>query len=381
MQLDSVSLLKTLIGFDTTSKNSNLAFIDYVKSLLESHGIAVTVNVNSEENKANLLATVGPLDKRGVLLSGHSDVVPANPADWQTDPFIADERDGKIYGRGATDMKGFVACAIHSLCQAAELNRQQALQTPLHLCLSFDEEVGCLGVRHLLTDLPRLIQPPRFCLIGEPTAMQIAVGHKGKAVYQACCHGENGHSSTAPNYRNAIHVAAEFVSGLVASQKQLAESGQRDNDYDILYSTIHVGQIRGGTALNIVPERCLVDYEIRHIAEDSIASINQLINDSVQQQMYAEHVSIESKNAYPGLNTSRDNPELAFLRSLLAEDTSVGKISFGTEGGLFSQTFDSPVFVCGPGSMEQGHKPNEFIEISQLQRCDDFLQQLLAQLR
>lgn len=381
MSLNSTQRLKELINFDTTSKYSNLALIDYVKDLLESHDIAVTVNLNETDNKANLLASVGPLDKRGVLLSGHTDVVPANPADWHSDPFAADECDGKIYGRGATDMKGFIACAINILCQAAAINKQQPLQTPLHLCLSYDEEVGCLGVRHLLAELPSFIQPPRFCLIGEPTSMQIAVGHKGKAVYQACCHGENGHSSTVPNYRNAIHVAAEVVSGLVDSQKQLAENGQRDNDYDIPYSTIHVGTIQGGTALNVVPDRCTVDYEIRHIAEDSIDSINAIINDNLQKQTHAEHVEILSVNAYPGLNTPSDHPELAFLQSLLSDDTNVGKISFGTEGGLFSQTFDSPVFVCGPGSMEQGHKPDEFVAISQLQLCDAFLERLLASLR
>lgn len=372
----STEILKTLIGFDTTSRNSNLALIEAVGSLLEHYGIHVVVDYDETGNKANLFASTGPLNQNGVLLSGHTDVVPAGDLNWDSDPFTADERDGKIYGRGAADMKGFVACAIKILCQAS----QQKLSMPLHLCLSFDEEIGCIGVRNILPKLPTMIKPPRFCLIGEPTSMQIAIGHKGKAVYQARCRGENGHSSMAPNYRNAIHVATQVVSSLVESQNELANNGQRDSDYDIPYSTIHVGKIGGGTALNVVADTCTVDYEIRHIAEDSIETINDIIHTNLQKHAYSEHADVVYMNAYPGLSTNPKHPELAFLKSLLSEGTSVGKISFGTEGGLFSQIFDSPIFVCGPGSMEQGHKPNEYVELSELNKCDAFLERLLAQL-
>lgn len=372
----SIEILKTLIGFDTTSRNSNLALIEAVELFLKNHGIFVVVDYNEDGKKANLFASTGPLDQNGILLSGHTDVVPAGDNNWDSDPFIADERNGRIYGRGAADMKGFVACAIRILCQAS----QQKLSIPLHLCLSFDEEIGCIGVRNILPKLPTMIKPPRFCLIGEPTSMQIAIGHKGKAVYQARCRGENGHSSMAPNYRNAIHVATQVVTSLVESQNELANNGQRDSDYDIPYSTIHVGKISGGTALNVVADTCTVDYEIRHIAEDSIETINDIIHTNLQKQAYSEYADIVYMNAYPGLSTSPKHPELAFLKSLLSEDTSVGKISFGTEGGLFSQTFDSPIFVCGPGSMEQGHKPNEYIEVSEMNKCDAFLERLLAQL-
>lgn len=372
----SIEILKTLIGFDTTSRNSNLALIDAVESLFEHYGLHVVVDYDETGNKANLFASTGPLDQNGILLSGHTDVVPAGDSKWDSDPFVADERNGRLYGRGAADMKGFVACAIRILCQAS----QQKLSIPLHLCLSFDEEIGCIGVRNILPKLPTMIKPPRFCLIGEPTSMQIAIGHKGKAVYQARCRGENGHSSMAPNYRNAIHVATQVVTSLVESQNELANNGQRDNDYDIPYSTIHVGKIGGGTALNVVADTCTVDYEIRHIAEDSIETINDIIHTNLQKYAHSEHADVVYMNAYPGLSTSPKHPELTFLKSILSEDTSVGKISFGTEGGLFSQTFDSPIFVCGPGSMEQGHKPNEYIEISELNKCDAFLERLLAQL-
>ena len=373
----SIEILKTLIGFDTTSYKSNLGLIETVKLLLERYGITVHVNYNEEGNKANLFASTGPIEEQGVLLSGHTDVVPADIDHWDSNPFIADERDSKIYGRGSADMKGFIASAIRLMCKAS----QQKLLIPLHLCLSFDEEVGCLGVRNILPKLPALIKTPRFCLIGEPTSMQIAVGHKGKAVYKAYCSGENGHSSMAPNYRNAIHVATRVVTSLVESQHELAMSGKRDDEYDIAYTTIHVGKIQGGTALNVVADRCTIDYEIRHIAEDSIDTITNIININLQKQSHGQYADIHFMNAYPGLSTSHEHPELKFLRSLLSKDTTVGKISFGTEGGLFSQTFDSPIFVCGPGSMEQGHKPNEYVEISEINKCDLFLENLLEQLK
>jgi acetylornithine deacetylase len=373
----SIEILKTLIGFDTTSYKSNLSLIEAIKSLFDSYGISVVVDYNEEGNKANLFATTGPIEEHGVLLSGHTDVVPANKDHWESDPFIADERDDKIYGRGSTDMKGFVACVIRIMCQAS----QQKLTIPLHVCLSFDEEIGCLGVRNILPQLPTLIKTPRFCVIGEPTSMQIALGHKGKAVYQARCSGENGHSSMAPNYRNAIHVATQVVTSLVDSQNELAQSGQRDEEYDIPYTTIHVGKIQGGTALNVVSDSCTIDYEIRHIAEDSIDTITDIINANLQKHSHSQYADIHFMNAYPGLSTSHEHPELQFLKSLLSDDTTIGKISFGTEGGLFSQTFDSPIFVCGPGSMEQGHKPNEYVEISEMTKCDLFLENLLKQLK
>ena len=373
----SIEILKTLIGFDTTSYKSNLSLIEAIKSLFDSYGISVVVDYNEEGNKANLFATTGPVEEHGVLLSGHTDVVPANKDHWESDPFIADERDDKIYGRGSTDMKGFIACVIRIMCQAS----QQKLTIPLHVCLSFDEEIGCLGVRNILPQLPTLIKTPRFCVIGEPTSMQIALGHKGKAVYQARCSGENGHSSMAPNYRNAIHVATQVVTSLVDSQNELAQSGQRDEEYDIPYTTIHVGKIQGGTALNVVSDSCTIDYEIRHIAEDSIDTITDIINANLQKHSHSQYADIHFMNAYPGLSTSHEHPELQFLKSLLSDDTTVGKISFGTEGGLFSQTFDSPIFVCGPGSMEQGHKPNEYVEISEMNKCDLFLENLLKQLK
>ncbi|PYE36501.1 acetylornithine deacetylase [Psychrobacter fozii] len=373
----SIEILKTLIGFDTTSYKSNLSLIEAIKSLFDSYGISVVVDYNEEGNKANLFATTGPVEEHGVLLSGHTDVVPANKDHWESDPFIADERDDKIYGRGSTDMKGFIACVIRIMCQAS----QQKLTIPLHVCLSFDEEIGCLGVRNILPQLPKLIKTPRFCVIGEPTSMQIALGHKGKAVYQARCSGENGHSSMAPNYRNAIHVATQVVTSLVDSQNELAQSGQRDEEYDIPYTTIHVGKIQGGTALNVVSDSCTIDYEIRHIAEDSIDTITDIINANLQKHSHSQYADIHFMNAYPGLSTSHEHPELQFLKSLLSDDTTVGKISFGTEGGLFSQTFDSPIFVCGPGSMEQGHKPNEYVEISEMNKCDLFLEKLLKQLK
>lgn len=399
--INSLNLLKKLIAFDTTSAHSNLELINYVKALLEEYGIEVQLNLSLNGDKANLFASVGDVNKSGILLSGHTDVVPAYAKNWHSNPFIATERDGKLYGRGTSDMKGFVACAINALCQASQLARDGRLTTPLHLCLSYDEEVGCLGVRHLLAVLPEYIKTPRLCLIGEPTLMQIAVGHKGKAVYQAVCRGESAHSSLAPNYVNAIHVASEVVTSLVKSQDKLATTGAKDVAYEVPYSTIHVGKIAGGQAINVVADSCVVDYEIRYLAEESAETIQSIIQSHIDCQPHHEFVEITQVNAYPGLDTDKSDAQLAFLHSLLAdndiseqtentqaeniknenrhkhEQIEVSKLAFGTEGGLFSQAFDSPVFVCGPGSIKVAHKPNEYIELAQLQQCDQFLSRLL----
>ena len=371
--LNSITLLSKLIAFDTTSYKSNLDLILYIKDLFEQQNIRVELNFNSEKNKANLLASIGPIDQAGILLSGHSDVVPVEGQQWTSPAFEATEKNGNIYGRGTADMKGFLACAIITMLKASQLQ----LKRPLHLCISYDEEIGCIGVRGILDQLASTIISPIMCVIGEPTMMQLALAHKGKTVFRAKCCGEEGHSALAPKYVNAIHVASKLVESLQNVQQYLREQGHQDKGYDIPYTTVHVGKIAGGTALNIVPNLCVVDYEIRHLAQDNSTVIQEQILQDIRQD-FKQHIDVEEVNQYPGLKTHSTIEAVQFIQSLLPEETSMGNISFGTEGGLFQAKLNCPVVVCGPGDIDVAHKPDEFVPIEQMHQCDIFLQKLLT---
>ena len=373
--LNSFSLLDQLISFDTTSYKSNLNFISYVKDLFDANGIRVELNFNNEKSKANLLASVGPSDQAGILLSGHSDVVPVEGQAWDYPAFATTIKDGNIIGRGTADMKGFLACAIHVMLKASKLQ----LQRPLHLCISYDEEIGCIGVRGILDQLASTIIQPMVCVIGEPTMMQLALAHKGKTVFKAQCCGEEGHSALAPKFTNAIHVASKLIESIQQIQTDLRTQGHQDEGYDIPYTTVHVGKIAGGTALNIVPNLCTVDYEIRHLAQDSSTAIQEQILQHIDQD-FRGNIQVEEVNQYPGLKTSKTIEAVQFIQTLLPQDTTIGNISFGTEGGLFQGVLHCPVVVCGPGDIAVAHKPNEYVSIEQIQQCDVFLEKLLAHL-
>ena len=373
--LSSISLLSKLITFDTTSYKSNLDLIFYIQALFEQQNIRVELNFNTEKSKANLLASIGPIDQAGILLSGHSDVVPIDGQQWDTPAFVATEKDGNIYGRGTADMKGFLACSIMTMLKASELE----LKRPLHLCISYDEEIGCIGVRGILDQLSATMIPPIMCVIGEPTMMQLALAHKGKTVFKAQCCGEEGHSALAPRYVNAIHVASKLVESIQNVQNYLREQGHQDSGYDIPYTTVHVGKIAGGTALNIVPNSCVVDYEIRHLAQDNSQLIQEKIIEHIESDFKVK-IDVAEVNQYPGLKTSVTIEAVQFIQKLLPDKTSVGNISFGTEGGLLQQALKCPVVVCGPGDIAVAHKPNEYVSIEQLHRCDIFLDKLLMSL-
>lgn len=373
--LSSISLLSKLIAFDTTSYKSNLDLIFYIQALFEQQNIRVELNFNAEKSKANLLASIGPMDQAGILLSGHSDVVPIDGQQWNTPAFVATEKDGNIYGRGTADMKAFLACSIMIMLKASELH----LKRPLHLCISYDEEIGCIGVRGILDHLSATMIPPIMCVIGEPTMMQLALAHKGKTVFKAQCCGEEGHSALAPRYVNAIHVASKLVESIQNVQNYLREQGHQDSGYDIPYTTVHVGKIAGGTALNIVPNSCVVDYEIRHLAQDNSQLIQEKIIEHIESDFKVK-IDVAEVNQYPGLKTSATIEAVQFIQKLLPDKTSVGNISFGTEGGLLQQALKCPVIVCGPGDIAVAHKPNEYVSIEQLHRCDIFLDKLLMSL-
>lgn len=375
-QTEYLEVLEKLIAFDTTSYKSNLLLIDYIKEYLASSNIEMTLDFNEQKTKANLFATTGPKDKAGILLSGHTDVVPVEGQNWGTDPFSMTIQDNLVFGRGTADMKGFIACALVMFKKASK----QQLQRPLHLCLSYDEEIGCVGVRSILTKLESLIIPPMFAIIGEPTMMEVATGHKGKAVFQVFCFGKEGHSALAPNFDNAIHTATQFVQSLIESQEYLANVGSQDLGFDVPYSTIHVGKIYGGKALNIVPNLCQLDYEIRNVTQDSIEQIQQHILENYSKKASIAKIHVENINQYPGLDTSCQEDAVQMVQGLLSTPSKPTKISFGTEGGLFKQQMHCPIVVCGPGTIEVAHKPNEHVSIAQLEICDVFLQKLLSTL-
>lgn len=380
--MDSIRILEKLIALPTVSRDSNLDLIAYVSDTLRDHGIASRLVPSQDGHKANLFATIGPQDRPGVMLSGHTDVVPVDGQNWTLPPFVMTERDGKLYGRGAADMKGFVACALSAGIKASKIG----LATPLHLAFSYDEEVGCLGVRSLIDLLQAAPHRPLLCIVGEPTGMQVATGHKGKIAARALCRGREGHSALAPLALNAIHLGCDLIAVLRKEQDRLAREGARDGDYDVPYTTVHVGRIDAGVALNIVPNLCQVDFEIRNVTDDDpqaiLAGIRaEAARIAADASSLAQEAAIEIEviNSYPGLETPASSQAVAFVKSLTGANRTT-KVAFGTEGGLFNRDLGTPTVVCGPGSMAQGHKPDEFVSVEQMRRCDEMLERLLERL-
>ena len=373
-----------LIGMDTTSRNPNQELMTYISDLLREHGIEPTLIPNDDGTKANLYATVGPQDKSGIMLSGHTDVVPVDGQNWSYPAFTLTEDNGRYYGRGTADMKGFVACALSAALQAADMQRQgQALVTPLHLAFSYDEEIGCVGVRSLIDLLQQAPVKPAMCIVGEPTNLAVATQHKGKTSILARCIGREGHSALAPNAFNAIHLACDLVSILRDKQDEIAAKCTDVDQSEVPYTTVHVGRIHAGQALNIVPNLCTVNFEIRNAAiDDPVAILDDIkksaaaIVEQARKRAAEADIEFEIWNTYPGLNTNTDSEVVKFVKSLVgANDTTY--VAFGTEGGLFSEQLGIPTVVCGPGSMAQGHKPDEYVEVDQIVRCEAMMGRLL----
>lgn len=375
-------ILASLIGFDTVSSRPNLALMEYVRDLLASAGIASTLIPDASGTKANLYATTAPAGIGGVMLSGHTDVVPVEGQSWTHPPFALTEADGRLYGRGTADMKGFVACAIAAMLRAST----RPLQVPLHLALSHDEEVGCIGVRSLIDMLDTAPVRPAMCIVGEPTSMQVATGHKGKIALRATCIGREGHSALAPLALNALHLAADFIGAIRSLQADVATNGPRDGDYDVPYTTLHAGKMSGGIQVNIVPNFATVDFEIRSLAEDNPETLIQRLRDAAEAivaplraDFPEAEIRVERLWDYPGLGTPTNAGVVNFVKSLTGANGTI-KVAFGTEGGLFDRRLSIPTVICGPGSMAQGHKPDEFVAIEQLDRCNAMLDALIDRL-
>ncbi len=380
--MDMRAIFEQLMRFDTVSSKPNIDLMQFVQGLLGDAGIDAVLIPDATGAKANLYATVGPVGQGGVMLSGHTDVVPVEGQVWTKPPFALTEEDGRFYGRGATDMKGFCTAAIATMLQAAK----RPLKTPLHLALSYDEEIGCMGVRSLIDLLDAAPVRPRFCIVGEPTNMQVATGHKGKVALRASCTGREGHSALAPLALNALHLAADFVQAVRGLQADVAAHGLSDGDYDVPYSTIHVGKLNGGVQVNIVPNTAVIDFEIRSVAGEDVAGLIDRLRaaaDAIVAPLRAEFpeaaIKIERQWDYPGLGTPSDAAVVNFVKGLTGANGTM-KVAFGTEGGLFDARLGIPTVICGPGSMAQGHKPDEYVTVEQMARCEAMMAALLARL-
>ena len=385
--MSSKETLARLIAFDTVSRNSNLSLMDFVSARLRDAGVEPRMFPSDDGAKANLFATVGATDVPGVMLSGHTDVVPIDGQEWTRPAFEMTEEGGKLYGRGSCDMKGFVACALTAAERAAELHRAGKLKTPLHLAFSYDEEVGCIGVQGMIKTLADEGVRPLFCIVGEPSEMRIATGHKGKVTFAARCIGREAHSALVTSGVNAIYLASELVGEVRRIQEEIIRDSRHDGDYAVPYSTMHVGTFNGGVALNIVPNFAEVVFECRNIAEEDTDAVIAKVRDAAERisagvrgEFPEAGVEIEVRGEVPALGTAVDSEVVEFVKKVTgANDTT--KVSYGTEAGLFSRDMGVPTVICGPGCMDQGHKPDEFVTVEQLNLCDAMMDSLLEQLQ
>jgi acetylornithine deacetylase len=377
----TLEIVETLIGFDTVSRNSNLGLIEWVRDHLKKLGVSSRLSYDASRAKANLLATLGEGAEGGLVLSGHTDVVPVDGQAWDTDPFQAVRRDGRIYGRGSADMKSFIACTL----AAAPALLAAPLRRPVHLAYTYDEEVGCLGAPVLLRDLRAAGLAPAGCIVGEPTSMQVMIGHKGMRVYRCRVHGLETHSSLAPSGVNAIEHAARLIARVREIALELRTDGPRDESFSVPFVTMSTGTIRGGTATNIVPRECEFQFDLRYLpgtdpdavvalvrrgAEDVLADMRLTAPDA--------DIALELAEEAPDLNTAPDHP-VTQLGARLSGGGAPGRVPFATDGGHFHRA-GVPTIVIGPGSIDQAHKPNEFIALEQIAQCERFLERLKEEL-
>lgn len=382
MALDAIAILDRLVGFDTVSANSNLALIDWIADYLNGLGVKSALTRDAGGAKANLFATIGPNDRGGVILSGHTDVVPVAGQAWDSDPFRLTERDGCLFGRGTADMKGFIALALAMASQAVS----RSLRTPLHLAFSYDEEVGCLGVPVLIRALPQGPARPLLAIMGEPSEMRVANAHKGIQFLRTAVTGHEAHSSAPEHGVNAITAASEIIAeiGRVAAEcRAAAKPGSR---FDPPYTSFNIGRIEGGTAVNIIARDCAFEWEFRTVPGEDDAGPRRRIEQFVENELLPR-----MRGVYPGANVATETaalvpplvPDPGSRAEMLARELTGANetttIAFATEAGLF-QAAGIPAVICGPGSIEVAHKPNEYITHAQLAAGSAFLERLLNRL-
>ncbi len=376
--LSSSEMLARLVAFDTVSAKSNLALIDFVADYLAQHGVASTIVHDETKTKADLFATLGPDAPHGVVLSGHTDVVPVEGQNWRSDPFVLADRDGRFYGRGTADMKGFIAVTLAAVPAFLKV----ALRRPIHLVLSYDEEVGCLGIRPLLAKLGRELPKPAIAIVGEPTEMKTVTAHKGVYGFETNLRGVAAHSSAPHAGVSAIAYGADLVAHIRAAADKWRREGVRDDRFTPPWTTVNIGQIDGGTALNIIPEHCRVRWEFRPIPAADVAALEndiaQYVAGTALPRMRAENATAEvttrSLAAVPGLQPEENSAAEALVSRLTGANRSYA-VAFAAEAGLYQQTGISTV-ICGPGNIAQAHQPDEWIDAAQLRQCETFLERL-----
>ncbi|KTC91769.1 acetylornithine deacetylase [Legionella cincinnatiensis] len=380
--MNIIDWLTRLIAFDTTSRNSNLSLIEFLANALNDYQIKPIIIQDSKEPKANLLATIPAHNDRfdgGIILSGHTDVVPVDGQIWDSDPFQATIKDERIYGRGACDMKGFIAVVMSLIPQLKALK----LEFPIHLAFSYDEEIGCRGAPHLIDKIKVLNYKPKACIVGEPTSMQPVIGHKGIHSYRCKIHGVAAHSSLTSQGCNAIEHAASLIRFLRDLASQFQSEGHKDESYDVPYTTVSTNLIHGGNAYNTIPNLCEFIFEIRNLATDNSDNIHKKIVSyiekellpSMHQEQPSAQIILENIANAPGLETLPSEAIVQAAQSI-CHNKKQSKVAYATEAGLF-QHAQIPTIVCGPGSIEQAHRANEFVNLEQLYRCERFIIEML----
>jgi acetylornithine deacetylase len=376
--VDGLALTRKLIGFDTTSRGSNLALIDHVQEMLESAGARCRRTFDAGALKANLFATFGPEESGGYVLSGHTDVVPVDGQDWSSDPFKAEVRGDKLYGRGACDMKGFIGVALSLLPQIAAAK----LKRPIHFALSYDEEVGCIGVRGLLDDLKDAGIKPALAIVGEPTLMRVVGAHKAGAVLHTHCRGKEGHSSAPEKGANAVMMAGEFVKLLDDVWNDLRADA--DPRFDPPHTTVQANMIVGGSAVNILGRDATVTWEYRALPDRDAAKVVETVKSRAAATILPKYRARASEAgfetvlhaSYPGLVMDEASPAIALAREVTGAN-QIEAVAYGTEAGHF-QRAGIPAVICGPGSIDQAHKADEFVALSELTACEGFLRKVVA---
>ena len=367
-------LLAKLVAFPSVVGAPNGAITAWIADYCRAHGATVEVLPGPEGDRCNLFATVGPRDKAGYILSGQMDVVPAGEADWSSDPFTLRSEGDRRYGRGTTDMKGFLACALAALPKLVASN----LSRPIHLAFSYDEEAGCRGVPHLIAALPHLCQKPLGAIIGEPSQMQAVRAHKGKAAVRLEVIGRSGHSSQPHLGRNAVHAMAGVITKAVAYGELLAE-GPFDHNFEPPYSSLQVGVIAGGQAVNIIPDRCTADIELRAVSGTSPLSLLETVKAELEALQAQDFRTIwHELSAYPALSLAAASP-LAGLLAELTGKVTLAAVSYGTEAGLYQQAGIEAI-ICGPGDINRAHRPDEYIALGELHACQQMMEALGARL-
>jgi len=382
---DTLEILADLIAFPSVSQDSNLELIAYINQRLDQIGTRTYLTLDPTGTKANLFATLGPPElDGGIILSGHTDVVPVEGQDWSSDPYTATIRNRRLYGRGACDMKGFLACMMAFAPHYAEAG----IGRPLHMAFTYDEEVGCHGAKVMLRELQAVGRKPSLCIVGEPSMMGIIDGHKGCCEYTTNFTGLEGHGSMPDHGVNAVEYAARFVAKLLELADELKARGPRNGRFDPAHSTIQVGKMTGGIARNIIAGNASIDWELRPVTKEDYAFVHQqldaFIYDELLPRMQAIHpeagIDTEIVGDVGGLEPVESSKAVELVRDLTGNTDPTQCVSFNTEAGLF-QDIGIDTVICGPGSIEQAHKPDEFVELDQLSACLEMIENLERHLK